>query len=55
MVIKRKKSYIKRDLLAEKKRLQTLLYYYAKDEEKDLIIKHQLARIESELRVLEES
>ena len=44
----------KRDLQKERQRLINLLYYYVKDDEKDLIIQRQISFIDNELRILAE-
>lgn len=49
-----KKYYSKVELLKEKKRLESLLYFYVKTPEEDLIIKKMIADINNKLRVIEE-
>lgn len=44
----------KRDLQKERQRLINLLYYYVKDDDKDLIIQRQISFIDNELRILAE-
>lgn len=50
----RKPKLRKADLIAEKKRLQNLLYFYVQDESMNKYINSRLRYVENELRVLEE-
>ena len=49
-----KKYYSKVEFLKEKKRLESLLYFYVKTPDEDLVIKRMIADINNKLRVIEE-
>ena len=55
VIFDKKRNLRKKDLLAEKKRLERLLYYYKKSPDEDIIIERQIQFINNELRVLAES
>lgn len=51
----RKPKLYRADLIKEKNRLQSLLYYYVDDLIMDRYIRRRLAFVEEEIRILDES